>query len=63
MDQQRELMRYMTGLNQWLERDVHDRHSELRGVVARLDQLHNAIRGIPGRTPCQYNSPFSSLLI
>jgi hypothetical protein len=39
VDQQRELMRYMRGLNEWLERDVHDRQSELRGVSARVDQL------------------------
>lgn len=32
-------MRYMRGLNEWLERDVHDRQSELRGVSARVDQL------------------------
>lgn len=34
-------MRYMRGLNEWLERDVHDRQSELRGVSARVDQLRN----------------------
>ena len=39
MDQQRELMRYMRGLNEWLARDVNDRQSELRGVTARIDQL------------------------
>lgn len=39
-------MRYMRGLNEWLERDVHDRQSELRGVVARVDQLRDDIRGI-----------------
>ncbi|KAJ7756962.1 hypothetical protein B0H16DRAFT_674985 [Mycena metata] len=44
VDQQRELMRYMRGLNEWLERDVHDRQAELRGVVARVDQLSNDIR-------------------
>ncbi|CAA7269900.1 unnamed protein product [Cyclocybe aegerita] len=44
VDQQRELMRYMRGLNEWLERDVHDRQSELRGVVARVDQLSDYIR-------------------
>ena len=30
VEQQRELMRYMRGLNEWLERDVHDRQSEMR---------------------------------
>ena len=39
-------MRYMRGLNEWLERDVHDRQSEIRGVVARVEQLSNDIRGI-----------------
>ena len=46
VDQQRELMRYMRGLNEWLERDVYDRQSELRNVVARVDQLSRDIRGI-----------------
>jgi predicted nucleic acid-binding Zn-ribbon protein len=46
VDQQRELMRYMRGLNEWLERDVYDRQSELRGVVARVEQLSHDIRGI-----------------
>jgi hypothetical protein len=32
-------MRYMRGLNEWLERDVHDRQAELLGVSARVDQL------------------------
>ena len=46
VDQQRELMRYMRGLNEWLERDVYDRQSELRGIVARVDQLSHDIRGM-----------------
>jgi hypothetical protein len=40
-------MRYMRGLNEWLERDVHDRQAELRGVVARVDQLREDMRAIP----------------
>lgn len=32
-------MRYMSGLNDWLARDVQDRQAELRGVTARVDQL------------------------
>jgi hypothetical protein len=39
IDQQREIMRYMRALNEWLDRDVRDRQSELRGVSARVDQL------------------------
>ncbi|KAF9557793.1 hypothetical protein CPC08DRAFT_764341 [Agrocybe pediades] len=46
VDQQRELMRYMRGLNEWLERDVHDRQSEIRGVVARVEQLGRDLHGI-----------------
>lgn len=29
----------MRGLNEWLERDVHDRQEEIRAVAARVDQL------------------------
>lgn len=43
VDQQRELMRYMRGLNQWLERDVHDRHAELRHVESRVNELQGMI--------------------
>ena len=41
IDQQREIMRYMRGLNEWLERDVHDRQEEIRAVAARVDQLRD----------------------
>lgn len=34
-------MRYMRGLNEWLERDVQDRHAELLGVTSRVDELRN----------------------
>jgi hypothetical protein len=46
-------MRYMRGLNEWLERDVHDRQAELRGVSARVDQLRNELGrfGIPLARP------------
>nr|GAT57315.1 predicted protein [Mycena chlorophos] len=44
VDQQRELMRYMRGLNEWLERDVQDRQMELRSVAARVDQLAQELR-------------------
>ena len=39
-------MRYMRGLNEWLERDVYDRQNELRGVVARVEQLRRDIRNM-----------------
>ncbi|KAH7925361.1 hypothetical protein BV22DRAFT_1119610 [Leucogyrophana mollusca] len=41
VDQQREFLRYMHGLNQWLERDAQDRQAELRDVSARVDQLRD----------------------
>ncbi|KAH9169356.1 hypothetical protein EDB89DRAFT_1479631 [Lactarius sanguifluus] len=41
LEQQRELMRYMNSLNDWLGHDVEDRQAELRGVSARIDQLHD----------------------
>lgn len=41
VDQQRELMRYMGSLNDWLSRDVQDRQAELRAVTARIDQLRD----------------------
>lgn len=39
-------MRYMRGLNEWLERDVHDRQSEIRAVAARVDQLRDLLLGV-----------------
>jgi hypothetical protein len=39
-------MRYMRGLNEWLERDVYDRQNELRGVVARVDELRDQLRNM-----------------
>ncbi|KAF8555422.1 hypothetical protein OG21DRAFT_1507715 [Imleria badia] len=39
VDQQRESMRYMSGLSDWLARDVQDRKAELRAVSVRVDHL------------------------
>ena len=33
VDQQRELIRYMSGLNDWLTRDVQDQQAKLRTVT------------------------------
>ena len=43
-------MRYMRGLNQWLEQDVRDRHNEMRSIAARVDALRNDLSrlGVPG---------------
>lgn len=43
VDQQRELMRYMADLNNWLARDVRDRQAEIRGVNARIENLRREI--------------------
>ena len=54
LEQQRELMRYMNSLNEWLGHDVEDRQSELRGVAARLDQLRDDLNRLGlTRGPCK----------
>ena len=54
LEQQRELMRYMNSLNEWLGHDVEDRQAELRGVSARIDQLHDALNRLGlARGPCR----------
>ncbi len=48
-------MRYLRGLNGWLENDVQDRQNEIRGVIARVEQLGNEIRGLrSGGRKCFY---------
>ncbi|KAF8062278.1 hypothetical protein FPV67DRAFT_1654875 [Lyophyllum atratum] len=46
VEQQRELMRYMRSLNDWLARDTSDRQDEIRGLNARVDQLRQDILNI-----------------
>src|SRR6266702_4602210 len=54
LEQQRELMRYMNSLNEWLGHDVEDRQAELRGVSDRLDQLHDDLNRLGlSRGPCK----------
>ena len=54
LEQQRELMRYMNSLNEWLGHDVEDRQAELRGVSARVDQLSNDLNRLGlTRGPCK----------
>ncbi|THH31833.1 hypothetical protein EUX98_g2343 [Antrodiella citrinella] len=43
IDQQREMMRYLRGLNEWLERDVRDRQNEMRSVTERIRELNNLV--------------------
>ena len=54
LEQQRELIRYMNSLNEWLGHDVEDRQAELHGVSARMDQLRDDLDrlGLP-RGPCK----------
>ena len=59
LEQQRELMRYMNSLNEWLGHDVEDRQAELRGVSARVDQLaDNLLRQDSSRGPCRLHCPY-----
>jgi hypothetical protein len=54
LEQQRELMRYMNSLNEWLGHDVEDRQAELRGVSARIDQLRDDLDRLGlTRGPCK----------
>jgi hypothetical protein len=43
LEQQRELMRYMGSLNDWLGNDVADRQAEIRSISDRLDQLRDDV--------------------
>lgn len=51
-------MKYMQGLNQWLERDVHERQSEVRGVLEQVDRLRDDVQGISlhGRRRSSFSS-------
>jgi hypothetical protein len=55
LEQQRELMRYMNSLNDWLGHDVEDRQAELRGVSARIDQLRGDLDSL-ARGPCMLHT-------
>lgn len=39
VEQQNLLIDHLNQLNQWLARDQQDRHNELRGIYARVEQL------------------------
>lgn len=41
LEQQRELIRYMGSLNDWLGNDVADRQAEIRSIHDRLNQLQD----------------------
>ena len=41
LEQQRELIKYMNSLNEWLGHDVERRQTELRGVSDRIDQFRD----------------------
>ncbi|KAI0037086.1 hypothetical protein K488DRAFT_81579 [Vararia minispora EC-137] len=48
LEQQRDIIRYMAELNDWLGRDVHDRQEEIRSVLARIDDLRREFGSRPG---------------
>jgi hypothetical protein len=54
LEQQRELMRYMNSLNEWLGHDVGDRQAEIRGITDRLDRLDEDLARLGlFRGPCR----------
>src|ERR1700722_11944241 len=62
-------MRYLRGLNHWLERDVHDRHSEIRGVATCVEDLRNDLSRLqgpgfrpPGKFAVSYHFSMTSLM-
>jgi hypothetical protein len=54
LEQQRELMRYMNSLNDWLGHDVEDRHTELQRIFDRLDQVDDDLRSLFMRCRLHY---------
>ena len=64
IEQQREIMRYLRGLNEWLERDVQDRHEEIRAVTTRVDELRELLMQALNRPPEGLNyNPLDNLPI
>jgi len=59
LEQQRELMRYMNSLNDWLGHDVEDRQAELRGVSARIDQLRDDLNRLTRGGPCMLHTTYA----
>lgn len=58
IENNREVMRYLRELNEWLARDVHDRHAEVRGLNARVDELRDLMRDVlDGRRPEGFTAP------
>lgn len=51
IEQQREIMRYMRSLNEWLERDVHDRQSVIHAVSRRVNGLYTLMENVLNRQP------------
>ena len=46
VDQQRELMKYMKTLNEWMERDTRNRREEFRDVFQTVQDLRRQIKGM-----------------
>jgi hypothetical protein len=61
LEQQRELMRYMNSLNEWLGHDVEDRHAEMRGLSERIDRLSDGLNRLGlSRGPCKLHHAYVS---
>jgi hypothetical protein len=50
LEQQRDIIRYMGELNNWLGRDVHDRQEEIRTILAQIDDMRRELTGRPPMT-------------
>lgn len=48
-------MRYMRGLNHWLELDVRDRQNEMRSIGARVDALRGELARLGALQPGIYS--------
>lgn len=46
VEQQNLLIDHLNRLNQWLADDQQDRHNELRGIYARVEQLREDLNRI-----------------
>jgi hypothetical protein len=46
LEQQRELMRHINSLNEWLGYGVEVRETELRGIHASIDQLRDDLHSL-----------------
>jgi len=51
VDQQRELMQYVRGLNGWMGHEFGERHDDLRRLRAAFEQLGRDVRDLQNGRP------------